>query len=135
AMSMEAKASAGIIGALPPIVMILVYLTTPDYISLLWTHPTGQLMLVGCVMWMSMGIMVMKKMINFDFCRCVMIDFLVEKLHDVRFMTMLCAAIAASLTAYTLVMPLFAGEGLAKRMKAVASERERLRQRERDRLS
>ena len=67
AMSMEAKASAGIIGALPPIVMILVYLTTPDYISLLWTHPTGQLMLVGCAMWMSMGIMVMKKMINFDF--------------------------------------------------------------------
>jgi tight adherence protein B len=67
AMSMEAKASAGIIGALPPIVMLLVYLTTPDYISLLWTHPTGQLMLVGCLVWMSMGVMVMKKMINFDF--------------------------------------------------------------------
>ena len=49
AMSMEAKASAGIIGSLPPIVMLLVYLSTPDYISLLWTHPTGQLMLVGCV--------------------------------------------------------------------------------------
>ncbi len=67
AMSMEAKASAAIIGSLPPIVMLLVYLSTPDYISLLWTHPTGQLMLVGCVVWMSMGIMVMKKMINFDF--------------------------------------------------------------------
>jgi tight adherence protein B len=67
AMSMEAKASAGIIGALPPIVMLLVYLTTPDYISLLWTHPTGQLMLCGCVFWMSCGIFVMKKMINFDF--------------------------------------------------------------------
>jgi tight adherence protein B len=67
AMSMEAKASAGIIGSLPPIVMLLVYLTTPDYISLLWTHPTGQLMLVGCVIWMSVGILVMKKMINFDF--------------------------------------------------------------------
>jgi len=67
AMSMEAKASAGIIGALPPVVMLLVYLTTPAYISLLWTHPTGQLMLVGCVIWMSMGILVMKKMINFDF--------------------------------------------------------------------
>jgi len=67
AMSMEAKASAGIIGALPPIVMLLVYLTTPDYISLLWTHPTGQLMLVGCVIWMSIGVFVMKKMINFDF--------------------------------------------------------------------
>jgi tight adherence protein B len=67
AMSMEAKASAGIIGALPPIVMLLVYLTTPQYISLLWTDPTGQLMLVACVVWMSIGIMVMKKMINFDF--------------------------------------------------------------------
>jgi tight adherence protein B len=67
AMSMEAKASAGIIGSLPPIVMLLVYLSTPDYIALLWTHPTGQLMLVGCVIWMSMGIFVMKKMINFDF--------------------------------------------------------------------
>ncbi len=67
AMSMEAKASAGIIGALPPIVMLLVYLSTPDYISLLWTNPTGQLMLVGCVVWMSIGIFVMKRMINFDF--------------------------------------------------------------------
>jgi tight adherence protein B len=66
-MSMEAKASAAIIGALPPIVMLLVYLSSPDYISLLWTHPTGQLMLVGSAMWMSMGVFVMKKMINFDF--------------------------------------------------------------------
>ena len=67
AMSMEAKASAAIIGSLPPIVMLLVYMTTPDYIALLWTHPTGQLMLLGCVTWMACGIMVMKKMINFDF--------------------------------------------------------------------
>ncbi|UWU93869.1 type II secretion system F family protein [Bradyrhizobium sp. CB1015] len=64
-----------------------------------------------------------------------MIEFLVSKLHDVRFMTMLLAAIAASATVYTLVMPLFAGEGLSKRMKAVASERERIRQRERERLN
>jgi tight adherence protein B len=67
AMSMEAKASAAIIGSLPPIVMIMVYLTTPGYISLLWTEPTGQLMLVACITWMSIGVMVMKKMINFDF--------------------------------------------------------------------
>jgi tight adherence protein B len=67
AMSMEAKASAGIIGSLPPLVMLLVYLSTPDYIALLWTHPIGQLMLVGCAIWMSIGIFVMKKMINFDF--------------------------------------------------------------------
>ncbi|MBR0717822.1 type II secretion system F family protein [Bradyrhizobium liaoningense] len=64
-----------------------------------------------------------------------MVEFLVAKLHDVRFMTMLLAAIAASATVYTLIMPLFAGEGLSKRMKAVANERERIRQRERDRLS
>src|SRR5689334_3888387 len=64
-----------------------------------------------------------------------MVEFLIEKMHDARFMTMFLAAIAASLTAYTLVMPLFAGEGLSERMKAVASERERIRQRERDRLS
>src|ERR1700676_1981821 len=64
-----------------------------------------------------------------------MIDFLIAKIHDARFMTMLLAAIAVSATAYTLIMPLFAGEELEKRMKAVASERERIRQRERDRLS
>src|SRR3984957_11751563 len=64
-----------------------------------------------------------------------MIEFLVDKIHDARFMTMLLAAIAVSATAYTLIMPMFAGEGRAKRMKAVASERERIRQRERDRLS
>ncbi len=67
AMSMEAKASASIIGSLPPIVMLLVYMSTPEYIALLWTHPTGQLMLVACLTWMCIGILVMKKMINFDF--------------------------------------------------------------------
>ena len=64
-----------------------------------------------------------------------MISFLVEKIHDPHFMTMLLAAVAVSATAYTLIMPLFAGEGLAKRMKAVASERERIRARERERLN
>jgi tight adherence protein C len=64
-----------------------------------------------------------------------MISFLVYKLHDAHFMTMLLAAIAASATAYTLIMPLLVGQDLAKRMKAVASERERIRARERERLS
>jgi tight adherence protein B len=66
ALSMEAKASAAIIGALPPAVMGLVYLTSPDYIALLWTDPLGRLMLAGCAVWMSLGILVMRKMINFD---------------------------------------------------------------------
>jgi tight adherence protein C len=64
-----------------------------------------------------------------------MFGFLAEKLHDAHFMTMLFAAIAASATAYTLIMPMFASQGLAKRMKAVANERERIRQRERERLN
>ncbi len=67
AMSQEAKASAGIIGALPIAVMILVYISSPDYISLLWKEPAGRLMLAASVVWMSAGIFVMKKMINFDF--------------------------------------------------------------------
>jgi tight adherence protein B len=67
AMSMEAKASAAIIGALPPVVMVLVYVTSPNYIELLWTTPVGRMMLAACVLWMMMGVFVMKKMINFDF--------------------------------------------------------------------
>jgi tight adherence protein B len=67
AMSMEAKASASIIGALPIAVMVLVWVTSPSYIELLWTEPLGRIMMAGSAMWMSMGVMVMKKMINFDF--------------------------------------------------------------------
>jgi len=67
AMSMEAKASATIIGALPIAVMILVYITSPSYIELLWTHPMGRMMLVACATWMLLGTLVMRKMINFDF--------------------------------------------------------------------
>jgi len=67
AMSQEAKAAAGIIGALPICVMVLVYLTSKDYITLLFTESLGHLMLAASAVWMSMGILVMKKMINFDF--------------------------------------------------------------------
>jgi len=67
AMSMEAKASATIIGALPIAVMLLVYITSPQYISLLWTESLGRMMLLCCAVWMSMGIFVMRRMINFDF--------------------------------------------------------------------
>jgi tight adherence protein B len=67
AMSQEAKASASIIGALPIAVMTLVYISSPQYISLLFTDPLGHLMLAGSAVWMTMGVLVMKKMINFDF--------------------------------------------------------------------
>jgi tight adherence protein B len=67
AMSAEAKASGGIIGALPLIVGTLVYLTSPDYIGLLFSTTIGNVALVCCALWMSLGIMVMRSMINFDF--------------------------------------------------------------------
>jgi tight adherence protein B len=67
AMSMEAKASAMIIGCLPVAVGLLVYITSPQYIELLWTTSTGRFMIAGCGVWMSIGVFVMRKMINFDF--------------------------------------------------------------------
>ena len=66
AMSSEAKASAGIIGALPPLVCTFVYLTSPSYIMLLFITGTGHMVLGCCAAWMGCGIFVMKKMISFD---------------------------------------------------------------------
>ena len=67
AMSSEAKASAMIIGALPFAVGFLVWLTSPHYIELLWLTSTGHMVIVGCLIWMGIGIGVIKKMISFDF--------------------------------------------------------------------
>ncbi len=67
AMSQEAKASAAIIGSLPIIVLGLVYFTSPTYIALLWTDSHGRVMLACSAIWMLLGILVMRKMINFDF--------------------------------------------------------------------
>ncbi len=67
AMSAEAKSSAGIIGSLPLIVAVLVYFTSPDYILLLFTTNVGNIVLAAAGFWMFVGIMVMRKMINFDF--------------------------------------------------------------------
>ncbi|MFC6446079.1 type II secretion system F family protein [Shinella zoogloeoides] len=66
ALSMEAKASAVIIGALPFIVTLLVYLTSPGYIMILFTDPRGHIILGISAVWMSIGIFVMRNMINFD---------------------------------------------------------------------
>jgi tight adherence protein B len=67
ALSAEATASAMIIGALPVVVMGMVYFTRPDYIGILFTDPTGHLILLGCAVMMSVGIFVMHKMVNFKF--------------------------------------------------------------------
>jgi tight adherence protein B len=67
ALSSEAKASAGIIGSLPIIVMGLVYLTRPPYILILFTTDPGRIILFGSALMMGTGIMVMRNMINFKF--------------------------------------------------------------------
>lgn len=67
AMSMEAKSSAGIIAALPVVVASLTYLSSPDYISQLWTTSPGRMCLAASLVWMSIGVLTMKKMINFKF--------------------------------------------------------------------
>jgi tight adherence protein B len=67
AMSTEAKASASIIGALPILVMGLVYITSPEYISILFNDPMGNIVLGAGALTMFTGIMVMRQMINFDF--------------------------------------------------------------------
>lgn len=66
AVSTEAKASAAIIGSLPPVVAILVWLTTPKYIELLWITQAGKFAIVASGLWMLIGILIMRKMINFD---------------------------------------------------------------------
>jgi tight adherence protein B len=67
AMSSEAKAGASIIGSLPPGVMLLVYVSTPDYIMPMFQVNLGKLMLMGCAVWMGLGILVMKKMVSFKY--------------------------------------------------------------------
>jgi tight adherence protein B len=66
AMSTEATASAGIIAALPFVVTILVFLTAPQYIERLWTTNAGLNGLIYSAILMTIGVLVMKKMINFD---------------------------------------------------------------------
>ena len=66
ALSMEAKASAAIIGALPFIVAVMVYLTSPNYIMPLFTTNVGNLILGISGLWMLMGVLVMRKMMNFE---------------------------------------------------------------------
>jgi len=67
ALSSEAKASAFIIGSLPPAVVGLISVTAPAYMAVMYTERRGQMMLGGGVIWMVLGILVMRKMINFKF--------------------------------------------------------------------
>ncbi|MDI7776016.1 type II secretion system F family protein [Asticcacaulis sp. EMRT-3] len=67
ALSSEAIASASIIGVLPPGVGLMIFITRPDYIAIMFTNVVGNLMLLGGAVWMGLGILMMRKMINFKF--------------------------------------------------------------------
>lgn len=67
AMSAEAKTSAIIIGVLPPGVMAMVSMSSPEYMTELYTTPTGHRSLMISAVMMFLGIVVMRKMINFKF--------------------------------------------------------------------
>jgi tight adherence protein B len=67
AMSMEAKASAAIIGAVPFLVVGALYVSSPYYISPLWTTIHGRMIMAIAVCWMGVGVAMMKKMVAFDF--------------------------------------------------------------------
>jgi tight adherence protein B len=67
ALSAEAKASAMVLASLPPGVMIMVYLTSPDYIMPLFTTTPGRFMVISGALWMLTGVLIMRKMINFKF--------------------------------------------------------------------
>ncbi|MFN3828140.1 MAG: type II secretion system F family protein [Micavibrio sp.] len=65
ALSSEAKASAMIIGALPFLVGIGMYFLNREYAMLLFTTSTGKFWLGASAVWMMIGILIMKAMINF----------------------------------------------------------------------
>lgn len=66
AISSEAKASAGIIGALPFAVGGVVHLTSPGYMNVLFTTTMGNIVVAASLLWMAIGVFVMWKMINFE---------------------------------------------------------------------
>jgi tight adherence protein C len=64
-----------------------------------------------------------------------MLEFLLDLIGNRQLLVMMFAGVAAAATVITLAMPLLSADQLEKRMAAVASERERIRQRERDRMA
>ena len=66
AMSMEAKASAAIIGVIPFVIGFLTYLTTPEYIMQLFANTLGLIIFGSAIVMMLLGIIVMRNMINLD---------------------------------------------------------------------
>ncbi len=67
ALSAEAKSSAGVLASLPPGVMMMVSVSSPEYIQPLFTTSAGNMFILAGLFWMAVGCLVMRKMINFKF--------------------------------------------------------------------
>ena len=135
AMSMEALASAAIIGAVPFIVTGALYVISPNYMSLLFTTVHGRYILMFALAWMSIGA---DDDEEDDQLRLLteseMLDFVLAKLGDGHFMAVLLASIGCAATVILALTPLLQTDNLERRIKEVSVERERIRVRERERL-
>ena len=108
--------------------MGIVYMSTPAYISLLFTERPGNLMLLGCGIWMAVGIFVMRKMINFKHLRAAMGADIIEPLFDPDVPGDAGGGDLAFATIVTLGIPLAERDGLGQRLKTWRERREELRQ-------
>lgn len=66
AMSSEARTTAMIIGSMPFLISLMIYIIDPNYIALLWTDATGKKIFYGGLLWMSIGVLIMRNMIRFE---------------------------------------------------------------------
>lgn len=64
ALSAEGKLSAYVLFALPLLLLFGLSWLNPDYMDPLFTNPTGQTMLIAALVWMGVGAIVMKRMVN-----------------------------------------------------------------------
>jgi len=66
AMSSESKASAYIIGSLPFLVFAIIYFMNPGYMGGFFSDTRLIIAAIGGGIWMSIGVFIMAKMINFE---------------------------------------------------------------------
>ena len=66
AMSSESKASAMIVGSLPFVVFTLVWMINPGYMDDFFTDQRLMVAGIGGLIWMSIGVFIMAKMVNFE---------------------------------------------------------------------
>jgi tight adherence protein B len=66
AISQEAKSSAAIIGSLPFFIMGALTFLNPEYLSPLFHTSFGNMLIIGSGIWMTIGCLIMRQMINFE---------------------------------------------------------------------